>query len=288
MPSWSAADLMCACISRAVRNGDVLLEGIGAFLPTAGYEMARLLHAPDAVGVSPVGSVVRVRGLPLSLQPYEASTVSAGLGRFTYGDMAMRYLPSYLSRDRQAWREFMRPAQVDRWGNTNNVVIGDYRRPTVRLPGGVGLPDGTVLEHEIFMYVPRHDARTFVADVDFVSTLGHRGARGGPTVGRRGNPTLLVSNLGTFRFDPDEGLTCTAVHPGVTREDLRAATGFPLAMADELAETPPPTREEQQALEEVDPLSLRRLEMLSGRDRRGLLRELLANPGAAVPSESAG
>lgn len=276
MVSWTPEDMMCVCIARSISDRDVLLEGIGAFLPTAGYELARRMHAPAAVGISPVGSVVRVTGLPLSLEGYEASTLAVGLGRFSYAEMALRYLPSYLSRDRMAWREFMRPAQVDTWGNTNNVVIGDYSRPTIRLPGAVGLPDGSILEREIFMYVPRHDRRTFVDEVDFVSTLGHRAARGAPTLGRRGNPTFLVSNLGTFRFDPDEGLTCLTVHPGVTREEVVSATGCRLRIDMSPQITPPPTGEELRLLfEEVDPTGLRRLEVLSGKARRDLLRELL-------------
>lgn len=275
--NWAADEIMCACISRSVANGDVLLEGIGAFLPTAGYELARLMHAPKTVSLSPIGSVFRTDSVPLSLVDYEAAMIARRLRQFSYGDVALRYLPAYLPGKRARWREFMRPAQVDRWGNTNNVIVGEYARPRVRLPGAVGIPDGTVLEHEILMYLPRHDPRGLVNRVDFVSSLGHRPS-GPREAGRTGNPTVLVTDLGVFRFDREQGLVCVSLHPGVTSADVGRQSGFPVIMPSQLATTEPPTMDELELLRgTVDPLGLRRLEMVGGRERRQLLRQLLGS-----------
>ena len=245
-------------------------------MPSAGYELGRLLYAPLAVCISPVGSVVRTQLVPLALERQEALLMAAGRGRFDYADMAMRLLPAYLPRRRRQWREFMRPAQVDRWGRTNNVAIGPYEAPRVRLPGAVGLPDGTPLEHEIQMYVPRHDRRTFVTEVDFVCTRGMAGSEklhpGLPAT----KPGLVVTDLGVFRYVSEVGLVCESLHAGVTLDEARFATSFEINAPDgDLPTTPTVTPEERDGLDQVDPMGLRRLEMLPGRARRQLLRDLI-------------
>lgn len=264
-------ELMCAVIARQVTDGDVLLEGIGAFLPSVGYELARILHAPNAVVFTPVGTVFRREALRPSLGDLEAQAVRAGARRVTYGEMALQYLPAYIGRTKPVWREFARPAQVDGWGNTNNVTIGPYGSPTIRLPGAVGIPDGTSLLPHVHLYVPRHSDRVMVQDVDFVSGLGWRRSEPRPGA-KHGRPRLLVSDLGVIGFDPKDGARLLSTHPGVHIDDVVAATGFPLDTTGTVVTEPPTSRELEMLRTEVDPLGLRRLELAAARDRRHLLR----------------
>jgi hypothetical protein len=174
-------------------------------------------------------------------------------------------------------KEFFRPGQVDAQGNFNNVFMGgSYGHPRLRLPGSGGIPDVTVFEDKVYLYVPRHGRHTFVPRLDFRSGLGHDPAR------RRGyGPRYLVSDLGQFDFVDDgaDGSCRTRVfslHPGVELARVEAKTGFELAIAPELGETERPSQEELRLLrEEIDPLGVRALETLSGAARRDRLRAIL-------------
>jgi acyl CoA:acetate/3-ketoacid CoA transferase beta subunit len=265
---------MCVSIARSVEDGDVLMEGIGAMLPTAGYELARATHAPNAIGLSPVGGVFRTGVVPLSLDRYEPDTMSASRKRFTYGEIALWYLPAYVGRASTRWVEFVRPAQVDAQANTNNVVVGRRSAPEVRLPGAAGLPDVTALCLRVFMYVPRHDRRTFVERVDFISTAGRLHDFEADALPR------VVTNLGVFAFRPEGGLVAESLHSGVTRDEVQAATCFAVEIPSSTPTTPSPSAEELRLLrEEIDPLGLRRLELVSRPERYRLIRELLSAPG---------
>jgi glutaconate CoA-transferase subunit B len=279
---WSMDELLCVCIAREISDGDVLLEGIGAFLPTAAYELARLTHAPGVVSWSSIGSVFRTDFVPLSLSGYESATLDVGVARASYGEIALWYLPKYLRREDPVWKEFMRPAQVDARGNTNNVVIGDYHRPDVRLPGGVGLPDGAPIERTVSMYLPRHDRLAVVDRVDFISAPGY------PETSSAGdetpNPHVLISDLGVFRFHRDGCLRILSLHPGVSAEVVRERSGCDVAIGDETVETTPPIAEEVQVLRDVvDPLGLRRLELLSRKRRFDALRDVIAGRPVQPP-----
>jgi glutaconate CoA-transferase, subunit B len=177
-------------------------------------------------------------------------------------------------------KEFFRPGQVDAYGNFNNIYMGGtYERPRLRLPGSGGIPDVTVFEEHVYLYVPRHGRHTFVAELDFLSGLGHHPAR------REGQgPRYLISDLGQFDFggglslrERDDGrMRLISLHEGVTLRRLQAKTGFDLILPDPIPTTPPPTAEELRLLREViDPLGVRQLETLGGAERRQKLREIL-------------
>jgi hypothetical protein len=129
---------------------------------------------------------------------------------------------------------------------------------------------------ETFLYVPRHSRVTFVENVDYVSGLGHNHKRI-----RGGGPVYLISDLGQFDFI-DGSMRLTSIHPGVSLSRVQAKTGFELQIADPLLETTPPTLDELYLLRnEIDPLGIRKLEMLSGAKRRVALREALVSEKAA-------
>src|SRR5262249_55072563 len=139
---------------------------------------------------------------------------------------------------------FLSGAQLDRFANINTTVVGpDYRRPAVRLPGSGGAPEIAASCREVVI-VMRQSPRAFVDRVDFVTSFGYgRGPGGRQRLGLRGGgPSRVITDLGILEPDPVTcELTLTAVHPGVSVAQVRAATGWPLAVADRLATTAPPS-----------------------------------------------
>lgn len=268
---YTVDELMAVCISRQIENGELLAQGIATPLVAAGYLLARLTHAPDVSFISAIGQTLCREPAPLGVAAIESLWISQGLLGVGFVQAAVDLLPRF------GPKEFFRPGQVDACGNFNNVYMGgSYERPRLRLPGSGGIPDVTVFEEKVYLYVPRHGRHTFVPRLDFRSGLGHDPAR------RAGSgPRYLISDLGQFDFvpagGPDAGrMRLTSVHRGVAVARVQAKTGFPLLIADDLAETEPPTAEELRLLREVvDPLGVRQLETLSGAARRDRLRAIL-------------
>jgi acyl CoA:acetate/3-ketoacid CoA transferase beta subunit len=153
----------------------------------------------------------------------------------------------------------MGPSQIDRYGNANISAIGDFRKPKVQLLGVRGAPGNTV-NHPTSYWVPKHAHRSFVETVDMVSGVGYdRAAAAGPEASRFHHLRRVVSNLGVFDFDtPDHRMRLVSVHPGVTVEDVKAATAFDLAVPDDVRETRRPTDAELALIRDViDPADLR-------------------------------
>jgi glutaconate CoA-transferase subunit B len=149
---------------------------------------------------------------------------------------------------------FLSGAQVDRFGNLNSTVIGDYQRPTVRLPGSGGATEIATSCGEIFI-IMRQSKRSFVAGIDFLTSLGHgrsgteRCSAGVKTKG----PTLLISDLCSMSSDLDtKEFVVRSLHPGVTCEQVRQNTGWEIRFAENVDETPPPNRLELEALRELN------------------------------------
>jgi glutaconate CoA-transferase subunit B len=268
-PDFTVDELICACISRQLTNGEVVAQGIATPLVAAGYILAKHTHAPDLQFASAIGNAtVRDPG-PLGLARIEELWLGQALLCLGFAQAACEILPRF------RLTEFFRPAQVDPLGNFNNVVIGqNYHRPRFRLPGCGGIADVTTYSDKVYLYVPRHSRAVFVESVDFVSGLGH-------TPDRRAGagPHYLVSNLGQFDFAAGR-MRLTTLHPGATLEKVQGRTGFSLEVAPDLHQTEPPTSEEVRLLREViDPLGVRRLETVSGSQRKRILREILAAEG---------
>ena len=154
-------------------------------------------------------------------------------------------------------------SQIDRTGNQNISAIGPWDRPKAQLVGVRGAPGNTV-NHSTSYWVPNHSTRSFVEQVDVVSGVGYaRAEAAGPSATRFHEIRYVVSNLGVFDFaTPDHSMRLVSVHPGVSVNDVVAATGFALVLPDEVPETRVPTPEELELLRTVlDPRGLREREV---------------------------
>jgi glutaconate CoA-transferase subunit B len=263
-------ELMSVCIARQVVDGEVVAQGINTPLVMAGFLLAKRTHAPNLRFASAIGQGMVTEPGRLGVGRVEDFWLPRGQIHFGFVQAAVDILPNYNPK------EFFRPAQVDSAGNFNNIAFGsDYRRPRMRLPGTGGIPDVTTYSDHIYLYVPRHSRVTFVEKLDFVSGLGHVPGR------KRGRGVnYLISDLGQFDW-ANGRMRLISYHPGVSVEQIGKKTGFTLEVAPDVCPTPPPTAEEIRLLrDEIDPLGVRRLEMLGGSARRDLLRAILEQEDA--------
>jgi glutaconate CoA-transferase subunit B len=237
--------MMTVAAARALQSSDVCFVGIG--LPSAACNLARLTHAPDIKLIYESGTLrTRPNVLPLSI----------GDGELCETALTTVSVPEIFRYWLQGGRisvGFLGGAQVDRFGNLNSTVIGGYDKPKVRLPGSGGATEIAAGCGQVFI-VMRQGPRSFVRNVDFLTTLGH-GRTGKERrelgIGTKG-PTLLVTDLCIMR--PDEAtseMTVRSLHPGVTRAQVSEATSWPVRFAGELTETPPPTPNELDILREL-------------------------------------
>lgn len=269
-------ELICACISRQIVDGETVAQGIATPLVAAGYLLAKYSHAPNLVVVSAIGQTICQEPAPLGVATVEELWIKQGLMSFGFASAACELLPTYKPK------EFFRPGQVDPYGNFNNVFIGRrYQRPLLRLPGSGGIPDVTTVAHNTHLYVPRHGRHTFVAKLHFLSGLGNHSSR---TTGS--GPRYLISDLGQFDFKGSNGsMRLLSIHPGVSIKRVIAKTGFEFDIPDPLPVTEPPSARELHLLREVvDPLGVRQLETLRAAPRREKLRQILRQEAAGYKS----
>lgn len=264
---------MVVTMAGMIEDFDFLAEGIGTFLPTAAYMLAKHTHAPHCTSLCPNGNTLMSGTRTLTLGHDEFDTVPRASMWLDYMQINLMVMPTIFLGGRPRWTEFMRPAQIDPMGATNNVCIGSHDRPRVRLPGSAGIPDASTAAQCFYYYAPRHTRQLFVEKLDFCSGAGHPGA------GANGHPQLItvITNLGVLASGSDGRLHLSHLHPGVTRAEVDENTGFALGGAALPAVTQPPTAEQLRLLDEIiDPRGLRFLEALSGAARRQRLRALTA------------
>ncbi|ROO27618.1 3-oxoadipate:succinyl-CoA transferase subunit B [Salinisphaera orenii MK-B5] len=242
---YSASEMMTVTASRALANGNTCFVGIG--LPSEAANLARLTHAPDVVLIYESGTLqTRPDVLPLSIGDGE-------LCETALTTVSVPEMFRYWVQGGQIDVGFLGAAQVDKYANLNTTLIGDYDNPKVRLPGGGGAPEMATCTGEIFITL-KHSKRTFVDEVDFVTTVGF--GRDGtardnvPNIGK--GPTRIITDLCVMQPDADtKELTVTSLHPGVTREQVIEATGWEIRFADDIDETPVPDDHELEVLREL-------------------------------------
>lgn len=243
--TYTADEIMTVTAARQLRNGAVCFVGIG--LPSAACNLARLRHAPDLVLIYESGTVgTKPSVLPLSI----------GDGELAETADCVVPLPEIFTHYLQRGRVdvgFLGAAQIDRFGNLNTTVVGDYARPKVRLPGAGGAPEIATHAREVLI-VMKQSPRSFVAQLDFVTSCGYldgsgtRRKSGAPGKG----PRAVITDFGILRPHPEnDELQLTGVYPGVTVAAARDATGWPLQAAETIEQLAPPEPADLECLRDL-------------------------------------
>jgi glutaconate CoA-transferase subunit B len=227
--AYSADEMMAVEAARRLDDDTVCFVGIG--LPSLAANLARRTHAPGCVLVYESGTIgAKPSRLPLSIGDGELAETADAV-------VSVPEMFGYWLQGGRIGVGFLGAAQIDRHGNLNSTVIGDYFAPKVRLPGGGGAPEIATSVENVFVML-RHSRRAFVPQLDFMTSVGD-------------NVRVVVSDLGIL--EPRDGeLTLVATHPGVSAENVLAATGWELRVAENVHETQPPTAEELAALRALE------------------------------------
>ncbi|HPO58680.1 MAG TPA: CoA-transferase [Anaerolineaceae bacterium] len=245
--SYSSAELMIFNAARLLRDRDVVFVGVGQ--PNLACNLARRTHAPNLVMIYEAGVIgARPARLPLSIG--DPTLVSGAASVCSMYDIFTLYL-----QRGNVDVGFLGGAQIDRFGNINATVIGDYSQPKVRLPGSGGAMEIAAWANRCYIMTP-HQKRRFPEKVDFCTSAGFLSGRAERQAAgvRGGGPQAVVTNLGIMEPDETGELVLTHIHPGVQVEQVQENTGWPLKVAEDLCVTQPPTDEELRILrEELDP-----------------------------------
>ena len=243
---YTTNEIMTIAAARLLKNGAVCFVGIG--LPSTAANLARLTHAPDIVLIyesGPIGAKPPL--LPLSIGDGNlaetADTVVSTPEIFRYWLQGGRVDVGFLGA-----------AQIDKFANINTTVIGDYRKPSTRLPGAGGAPEIASCAGEVVL-VLKQSARAFVKKLDFVTSVGHLDggdARSRLRLPGKG-PVAVVTDL--CLMEPDavtKQLTVTQLHPGIDRDQVVKATSWEIRFAMEVKETATPTTVELDTLRDLE------------------------------------
>jgi glutaconate CoA-transferase subunit B len=245
--SWTSAEMMSVAAARVLPDGATCLVGIG--LPGTAANLALRTHAPRLVLVYESGTIgSRPRTLPLSIgDGILAETADAVVPLVEIFNLWLQ--PGRIDIG------FLGAAQIDRFANINTTIVGpSYRAPRVRLPGAGGAPEIAASCRQTVIVMP-HSRERFVETLDFVTSVGHGS---GPGSRERlgllgGGPSAVITDLGILEPDPDTlELVVTRLHPGVSGDQIRAATSWELRLSPAIATTPPPGPQELAVLRELE------------------------------------
>lgn len=238
-------EMMTIAASRALKSSDVCFVGIGA--PSAACNVARLMHAPDITLIYESGTIGTAPDvLPLSIGDGELCETAVTT-------VSVPEMFRYWLQGGRITIGFLGAAQLDRFGNINTTVIGDYDHPKTRLPGGGGAPEIATSAQEIYITMAQ-SKRGMVDKIDFFTSFGH--GTGGSDRQKLGidtkGPTLLITDLAIWKPDPEtKEFTVVSLHPGATREKVQETCGWTVKFADRLEETPAPTELELKTLRDL-------------------------------------
>ncbi len=248
---YNPTEMMACAASRVLEDGSSVFVGTG--LPIIASMLALRLHASNLLVFFEAGGIgPKIPAIPVSVgdsRTFHRAVMAASmdyvmscaqLGHIEYG--------------------FLGAAQIDRYGNLNTTVIGDYAAPKVRLPGSGGANDlGSLCRRNIILL--RHARRSFVEELDFLTTPGYLtgpGAREEAGLPTGTGPYRVITQLGVMGFEEEsKRMMLLSVHPGVTVDEVLENTGFELIVPEEVSTTEPPTEEELRLLrEEIDPAGI--------------------------------
>lgn len=231
--TYTPEELMAVLISREVRNLETVAVGVASPIPAAGCILAEQLHAPDA------------RIIILGCQEKAYNPFPSGSSEF-----------HFLAQRGEMDLFFLSGIQIDRHGNINLHVLGDYQAPDMRLPGAYGSAMLYYMAHRVILFRTEHTRRTFVEKVDFVTAPGSSPE----SVHREGGPTLVVTPKAILAWDRKEKeWALEAVHPGFSVKEVQESTGFPLKVSPSFKMASPPAEMELKTLRSVVRDTLKRI-----------------------------
>lgn len=248
--SFTSTELLACVASRLLEDKKSVLVGTG--LPVIAALLAQRSHAPGLLIIFEAGGI----GPWVPVLP-----ISVGDSRTFYRAAAASSMHDVMSACQAGFVDygFLGAAVIDRYGNLNTTVIGDWNYPTVRLPGSGGANDIGSLCHQTII-IMRQDRRRFVERVNYITTPGYLtgpGARERAGLPCDTGPYRVITQLGVYDFHPEtRQMRLQALHPGVTLEDVRANTAFEILLASEIENTLPPTVAELSLLRELDPAGM--------------------------------
>ena len=238
-------EMMTIAAARMLTSRDVCFVGIGA--PSAACNVARLTHAPDITLIYESGTIGT-----------EPSVLPLSIGDGELCDTALTTVPvpemfRYWLQGGHITIGFLGAAQIDRFGNINTTVIGDYETPRTRLPGGGGAPEIASLSQKVFVTM-KQSRRGMVERIDFFTSFGH--GDGGDHRRRMGletaGPVALITDLAVWEPDPETAeFVVTSLHPGVTTAMVQDTCGWTVRFAGDVVETPPPDAVELSVLRDL-------------------------------------
>lgn len=245
---FSANEMMIAAAARELAGRRVCFVGVG--LPNIAVNLAQRTVAPELQLVYEAGVYgARPARLPLSIgDPTIVTGATAAVSMF---ELFSFYLQGGLVDV-----GFLGAAQIDRFGNINTTVIGGYEAPATRLPGSGGACEIAINAREVFV-IMRQSRRSFVERIDFRTSPGNLGGAAEAEVTRRRQgwlgrgPSVVVTDLGVYRFDEAGEMRLASRHPGVSSEQVRAATGWELAEMPRVGVTEAPSEEDLRLMREV-------------------------------------
>jgi glutaconate CoA-transferase subunit B len=225
-----SGEVQTVVAARRLREARSVFIGVGR--PSTAAILCRMVHNPELVLVYESGTIgAKPHRIPLSIGDGELAETADAV-------VSVPEMFNYWIGPGRIEVAFLGAAQVDRHANLNSTVIGDYDNPKTRLPGAGGAPEIAASCGEVVVVAP-HSPRTFVEKLDFVTTVGH-------------GSTAVITDLGVLEPDADSReLTLVQTHEGVSVDQVQEATGWDLAVADEVAVTEPPTDGELSALREL-------------------------------------
>ena len=249
--TFSKAEMMIVAAARELAGQRVCFVGVG--LPNIAVNLAKRTVAPDLELVYEAGVFgARPARLPLSIG--DPTIVTGATAVMSMWDLFSLYLQGGLIDV-----GFLGAAQIDRFGNINTTVIGDYDDPHTRLPGSGGACEIAINAREVFV-IMRQSRRSFVERIDFRTSAGNLGGADNAARIRReqgwlgSGPSVVVTDLAIYHFDETGEMRLDSLHPGVTLDAVRETIGWEPRISADLGRTPEPTAEELRLIRiELDP-----------------------------------
>jgi glutaconate CoA-transferase subunit B len=251
---YTAKELMVVCAARQIQDGERVF--VGMRLPLIAFALAKRTHAPNCVGLFESGTLRDTPAEQLLYTMGDAPNITDSLWATSTVNVIGLMATGEINLG------FIGGAEIDRYGNLNTSLIGDWQEPRVRLPGSGGGADIASLAQRLAIIIP-HERHRLRERVDFVTSPGYgypdeQGSAGVSWRKRqglpRGGPSALITTLAVFTFDAETGeALLQSYHPGSSVEEVQAQTGWQLRLAPACAETIPPSPEDLAVIRQCDP-----------------------------------